>query len=74
MTVVKHYCDVCSEQITSERTLLLMKSGPERLKRPEIELCTACLPKLTKLLDTTVAGDTQPTPRANKAARVAARA
>lgn len=73
MTETKHYCDRCNEQIHADRTLLLVKAGPERLRRPQIDLCGDCLPLLLGMLDDRPAGNcTAPTPRPSKANRTAA--
>jgi hypothetical protein len=51
MTEVRHFCDICSEQIHADRILLNVASGPERNRRQEIEICSDCLPRLVELLD-----------------------
>ncbi len=72
MTEIRHFCDKCGERITEDRTLFLVKCGPERSKRPEIELCSTCLSSVVALIDDRTAGCTAPTPRASAANRAAA--
>jgi hypothetical protein len=72
MTEIRHFCDICSEQIHADRTLLFVKTGPERLRRPTIDLCLECLPKLLALLDDRPAGCTAPSPRPGLTKRLGA--
>lgn len=70
MVETKVYCDACSERITEDRSLLKVVTGPERLKRPTIDLCTSCLSRVVELIDARPENCTAPTPRASVAARV----
>ncbi len=72
MTEVRHFRDKCGDRITQDRTLSLVKCGPERSKRPEIELCSSRLSAAVALIDDRPAGCTAPTPRASAANRAAA--
>lgn len=71
MVETRVFCDKCSERITQERTLLAVKAGPQRLQRPTVDLCSACLTEFTGWLDGRPDG-TAPTPRASVANRTAA--
>jgi hypothetical protein len=53
MTEIRHFCDSCSERITSDRTALKVRCGPLRHHREEIDLCGACLGKLVAILSPT---------------------
>jgi hypothetical protein len=53
VTITKHYCDACGDQIRSDRTLLQVVAGPEWLRHREFNLCPTCLPRLVAMLDGT---------------------
>lgn len=75
MTVIKHYCDKCGEQITDgDRTHLVMKTGPQRHQRPTVDLCGECAPLVWALIDHRPEDVTAPSPRARVARDVSPRA
>jgi hypothetical protein len=63
---VRVFCDRCSERILEGRTLMKLAAGPERLKRPTVDLCSDCLAEFTGWLDKRPNGKA-PTPRMNRA-------
>lgn len=50
MTETRHFCDACSERITSDRTALKVACGPLRSRHQVIDLCSACLGKFAGML------------------------
>jgi hypothetical protein len=71
MVETRVFCDRCSERITEDRTLLAAKSGPQRLHRPTVDLCSSCYAEFAAFLDARPAGCTAPTPRASMTNRLA---
>jgi hypothetical protein len=54
-TLIVH-CDICGQQVTSDRVLLKVASGPLRRRTHEIDLGPCCLPGLEALLGGQPAG------------------
>jgi hypothetical protein len=48
-TLIVH-CDICGQQVTSDRVLLKVASGPLRRTHHEIDICPGCLPSLQAIL------------------------
>lgn len=51
MTETRVWCDRCATQIVADRTLFTLTTGPERLLRPTMDLCSQCLELFLKWID-----------------------
>ena len=51
MTKTTIWCDLCRQPIEADRHLLRVESGSLRDRRPEIDLCRACLAAMLAWLE-----------------------
>jgi hypothetical protein len=68
MKATAWFCDWCGEPILADRTTFEVATGPERLRRPQLDLCGSCAAEFWTWVSMPAPG-TGPTPCREEARR-----